>query len=497
MTNSALIVDDSRLACKVLSNMLDSYGISNKSLHTAESAIEYLKQHKPNVIFLDHSMPGMDGFEAVQLIKNTPETAMIPVLMYTSKEGDMFFGRARALGAVDVLPKGLEKGQLEKALMKLGLIATEQPETQDPDTAAPNTQDPSTQGKVSHIETVKASNDLESSVDKVQFTVEPTPINATASSDDDQHQAESDFDWQHIWFGQLQPFLNQKNAQQIKEIRLSNAKQTSYLTREVHQTLEHFEHVVVCRMEMLNELSNAQSHARSIKSRYAWGFVLSTLVLIQAAMIWQIHALNKAHHAGMAYFSAQPVLPKAQDDQREGNLEHLTDQLASSDEFDVEAQFLTEEAQNIAAVPGTTLQITDSAGEWIADIYRAFPEDGYFKGQTATGYQFTVDHQGNIGWPLSELYYLTNDCQGDVYIESLPGLLYRDAADDLWYVDKSAVKVEMSVYSKLDVSQKNSQCVVLEAAEQVLSLIEIRRNNSLETDIDMNQTQVVNKTLTY
>lgn len=50
-------------------------------------------------------MPGIDGFRALQIIKSNPDTAMIPVIMYTSKSGDVYTGQARALGALDVVSK--------------------------------------------------------------------------------------------------------------------------------------------------------------------------------------------------------------------------------------------------------------------------------------------------------------------------------------------------------------------------------------------------------
>jgi CheY-like chemotaxis protein len=46
--------------------------------------------------FMDHLMPGMDGFEAVSAIKNNPHTATIPIMMYTSQEGELYVGQARA-----------------------------------------------------------------------------------------------------------------------------------------------------------------------------------------------------------------------------------------------------------------------------------------------------------------------------------------------------------------------------------------------------------------
>ncbi len=39
---------------------------------TAEQAIDYLARTRPDVIFIDHLMPGMDGFQAVQAIKGNP-----------------------------------------------------------------------------------------------------------------------------------------------------------------------------------------------------------------------------------------------------------------------------------------------------------------------------------------------------------------------------------------------------------------------------------------
>ena len=74
---------------------------------SAEQAIEYLAQHRPDVIFMDHLMPGMDGFQAVQAIKANPRTATIPILMYTSQEGELYLGQARALGAVGVVQKNM------------------------------------------------------------------------------------------------------------------------------------------------------------------------------------------------------------------------------------------------------------------------------------------------------------------------------------------------------------------------------------------------------
>ena len=67
-------------------------------------------------------MPGMDGLQAVQHIKNDPRTATIPIMMYTSQEGELYLGQARALGAIGVLPKQIKPTDVSKVLYQLHLV---------------------------------------------------------------------------------------------------------------------------------------------------------------------------------------------------------------------------------------------------------------------------------------------------------------------------------------------------------------------------------------
>src|SRR5262245_33647819 len=122
MTKRALIVDDSRSARVILSRMLDGYRLQVDSSESAEHALEFLRQSRPDVIFMDHLMPGMDGFQAIQAIKGNPDTAMIPVMMYTSQEGELYVSQARALGAVGVLPKTVKQVDVSRVLYQLRLL---------------------------------------------------------------------------------------------------------------------------------------------------------------------------------------------------------------------------------------------------------------------------------------------------------------------------------------------------------------------------------------
>jgi CheY-like chemotaxis protein len=119
----ALVVDDSKSARAFLSRILERHEITVDAAESAEAAIDYLTRNRPDVIFMDHMMPGMDGFQAVQTIKNNPRTAAIPILMYTSQEGDLYLGQARALGAEGVLPKQIKQADVTKMLYQLQLVS--------------------------------------------------------------------------------------------------------------------------------------------------------------------------------------------------------------------------------------------------------------------------------------------------------------------------------------------------------------------------------------
>lgn len=115
----ALIVDDSKTARYALRQLLDKQKFAVDMVESAEQALDYLRDATPDLIFMDHLMPGMDGFEAVKAIKSDPATAAIPIVMYTSPQGGVYFGQARALGAADVIAKPASAEELRKVLQRL------------------------------------------------------------------------------------------------------------------------------------------------------------------------------------------------------------------------------------------------------------------------------------------------------------------------------------------------------------------------------------------
>jgi len=120
MPRTALIVDDSRTALVSLSRMLHAQGIRADTVESGPEALNYLRSNAhPGVVFLDHMMPGMDGFQTLSALKADARTATLPVVMYTTQDGDAYMGQALSLGAIGVLHKPVNSAELSSILQRV------------------------------------------------------------------------------------------------------------------------------------------------------------------------------------------------------------------------------------------------------------------------------------------------------------------------------------------------------------------------------------------
>jgi CheY-like chemotaxis protein len=115
----ALIVDDSSTARIMLARLLAKTGLTTREVATAEEAIDLLRTELFDLIFLDHLLPGMDGFEALKIIKNDTNTAQIPVFMYTSQSARRYLNDAKNLGAAGVIGKQVDRNQLVRTIEQI------------------------------------------------------------------------------------------------------------------------------------------------------------------------------------------------------------------------------------------------------------------------------------------------------------------------------------------------------------------------------------------
>ncbi len=139
---NALVVDDSKLARITLKRLLEKHQLSVSVAGSAEEALDIINRTLPDVVFMDHMMPNMDGFEATQKIKANPATAHIPVIMCTGKEGiPDYDDQARAIGASGTLAKPPQAEVLDGLLKQLNReLSQARPAAQTAEPTEPATQ---------------------------------------------------------------------------------------------------------------------------------------------------------------------------------------------------------------------------------------------------------------------------------------------------------------------------------------------------------------------
>jgi two-component system cell cycle response regulator DivK len=79
-----LLVEDNELNRDVLSRRLQRKGYEVAQAVDGQQGLEAARAEKPDLILMDMSLPGLDGWEATRLLKADPETRGIPVIALTA-----------------------------------------------------------------------------------------------------------------------------------------------------------------------------------------------------------------------------------------------------------------------------------------------------------------------------------------------------------------------------------------------------------------------------
>jgi DNA-binding response OmpR family regulator len=111
-----LIVDDDEKFCRLISNYLTRFGYEVFAVHNGQEGLQTAVQNKWHAIILDVMLPGIDGFEVLNKLR---EQTGVPVLMLTAlgEETDRIVGLE--LGADDYLPKTTSPRELLARLRAL------------------------------------------------------------------------------------------------------------------------------------------------------------------------------------------------------------------------------------------------------------------------------------------------------------------------------------------------------------------------------------------
>jgi CheY-like chemotaxis protein len=119
MSNTILVVDDSAMIRHVVGQILRESGYEVLIAKNGHEGYDLAKKHGPQLIIMDVEMPVMDGIQATTLIKSEPETAHIPILIFTSLGGEDDIKRAREAGCQGFLNKPISKDVIQTEVQKV------------------------------------------------------------------------------------------------------------------------------------------------------------------------------------------------------------------------------------------------------------------------------------------------------------------------------------------------------------------------------------------
>lgn len=107
-----LIVDDDEKNLKLMGTILNVYGYTFETALSGLEALEKTRELQPDLIFLDVMMPGMDGYETCEKLREAPESKRIPVVMVTALSDKDSRIKGLKAGANDFLTKPVDRLEL-------------------------------------------------------------------------------------------------------------------------------------------------------------------------------------------------------------------------------------------------------------------------------------------------------------------------------------------------------------------------------------------------
>ena len=113
-----LLVDDEEdiIKMNMLSLIESNYDVV--SANEGREALEKAEKENPDLILMDVVMPGMDGLETLDRLKNNPRTSSIPVIILSGVGEKEAWNKAKASGAADFIDKPFNGEMLLEAIRK-------------------------------------------------------------------------------------------------------------------------------------------------------------------------------------------------------------------------------------------------------------------------------------------------------------------------------------------------------------------------------------------
>lgn len=100
-----LLVEDDEILASIYRARLEMEGFEVREVHDGEQALTNALEYRPDLILLDAMMPKISGFDVLDILRNTPETMNLRIIMLTALSQENDKKRAESLGVDEYLVK--------------------------------------------------------------------------------------------------------------------------------------------------------------------------------------------------------------------------------------------------------------------------------------------------------------------------------------------------------------------------------------------------------
>lgn len=120
LVSTILVVDDDEVNLELAEMIIDAkLGYNVLRASSGRQALEVLTQNKVDLILLDVMMPGLDGMQTLQMIRDNPKTKDIPVILLTAAGDVMTVVKGSKLGIKDYIKKPFDSDDLVDRILKV------------------------------------------------------------------------------------------------------------------------------------------------------------------------------------------------------------------------------------------------------------------------------------------------------------------------------------------------------------------------------------------
>lgn len=123
-----LLVEDDDALASVYLLRIQAEGFDVRRVNNGEDALAAALDYRPDLVLLDVMMPKVSGFEVLDILRNTPDTANLKIIILTALSQDNDKKRAEELGADDYLVKSqvVIADVIDRIKQHLGIAVTPQ-----------------------------------------------------------------------------------------------------------------------------------------------------------------------------------------------------------------------------------------------------------------------------------------------------------------------------------------------------------------------------------